>query len=105
VPALFSILLGGVFTIASAYAWGVLTLRRLTAPWEIELAVGAAVESLLVFVVLACGAGGWPVYLAVGAAPLAALIWARRSRALATRGGGMFAVGCSSVFLALPFLA
>ena len=61
-PALFSIFLGGAFTVASAYAWGALALRRLPVPWEIALAAGAAIESLLVFVVLACSAGGWPAY-------------------------------------------
>jgi hypothetical protein len=97
---LIPILFGGAFTVASAYAWGALALRRLSVPWEIALAVGAAIESLLVFVTLACGAGGWPVYLGLGAAPLAALVWSRRSHAFSPRR-----VGWRALLPAVPFLA
>ncbi len=68
-----SILFGAALALAAAYAWGVLALRRLAAPPEIALALGAAVESLLVFLLLELHLGWWPAYLAVGLAPLAAL--------------------------------
>jgi hypothetical protein len=73
-----SILFGAALTLAAAYAWGAIVLRRLAAPPEIVLAVGAAVESLLVFLLLMLHLGGWPAYLAVGLAPLAALPFAGR---------------------------
>ena len=104
-PALFSIFLGGAFTVASAYAWGALALRRLPVPWEIALAAGAAIESLLVFVVLACSAGGWPAYFGLGAAPLAALGWSRRSRLSSFPVAGGLGAGWPSLLPALPFLA
>jgi hypothetical protein len=105
VPALFSIFFGGAFTIASAYAWGALALRRLRLPWEVALAAGAAIESLLVFATLACGAGGWPVYLGLGAAPLAALVWSRRSRLFSFPVAGGLGAGWPFWLPAAPFLA
>lgn len=74
-----SILFGAALPLAAAYAWGVLVLRRLPAPPEIALALGAAVESLLVFLLLVLHLGWWPVYLAVGLAPLAALPFVGRA--------------------------
>ena len=53
-------------------------LRRLPTP-EMALALGAAVESLLVFLLLVLHLGWWPAYLAVGLAPLAALPFLRRT--------------------------
>jgi hypothetical protein len=109
VSELVSILLGAAFTVASAYAWGALAMRKspsrgrspglsqaairtsfessaaadcpgfCQAPPEIALALGAAIESLLVFVILLCGAGAWPAFLALGAVPLAWLAWRLRS--------------------------
>ena len=70
---LLSILFGAALTLAAAYAWGALLLRRVAAPPEIALAVGAAAESLLIFLLLALHVGYWPVFLALGLAPLAAL--------------------------------
>ena len=77
---LLSILFGAALPLAAAYAWGVVVLRRLAAPPEIALAVGAAVESLLVFLLLVLDLGCWQAYLAVGLAPLAALIFLRPVR-------------------------
>ncbi|MGO9010111.1 MAG: ArnT family glycosyltransferase [Bryobacteraceae bacterium] len=74
-----SILFGAALPLAAAYAWGVLVLRRLPAPPEIALALGAAVESLLVFLLLVLHLGWWPAYLAVGLAPLAALPFLHRT--------------------------
>ena len=74
-----SILFGGALPLAAAYAWGRVLLRRVAAPPEIALAVGAAVESLLVFLLLLLHLGWWPVYLAAGLAPLAALAFIRRA--------------------------
>ncbi len=79
-------------------------MRRLSIPWEIALAAGAAIESLLVFVILACGAGGWPMYLGLGAAPLAWLAWPARSRAAATRPLPR-ASGWDFLLPVIPFLA
>ncbi|MGB9456240.1 MAG: hypothetical protein WCB12_09370 [Bryobacteraceae bacterium] len=75
-----SILFGAALPLAAAYAWGVLVLRRLAAPPEIALALGAAVESLLVFLLLVLHLGWWPAYLAVGLVPLAALPFLSRTR-------------------------
>ncbi|HEV2445756.1 MAG TPA: glycosyltransferase family 39 protein [Candidatus Sulfopaludibacter sp.] len=69
---LISILFGAAFTVTAAYGFGSAALRRLAAPPEIALAVGAVLESMLVFLALLCGVGYWPVYLALGAGALAA---------------------------------
>jgi hypothetical protein len=74
-----SILFGAALPLAAAYAWGAILLRRVAAPPEITLAVGAAVESLLVFLLLVLHLGWWPAYLAAGLAPLAALPFLRRA--------------------------
>ena len=75
---LLSTLFGGALTLAAAYGLGGMLLRRLAAPPEIRLAVGAAAESLLVFVLLLCHAGIFPVFLAVGACGIAAIWWHRQ---------------------------
>lgn len=76
---LVSILLGGAFTLASSYALGVFLLRKVPAPPEIALGLGAAVQSFLVLVLLLCGAGFWPVFLALGTVEIALLKWFRRT--------------------------
>jgi hypothetical protein len=68
-----AILLGAALPLAAAYAWGVILLRRLAAPPEIALALGAAFESLLVFLLLVLHLAWKPAYLVVGLAPLAVL--------------------------------
>ncbi len=78
---LLSILFGGAFTLASAYALGSIALRKLPAPPEIALAVGAVLESALVFLALLGGVGYWPVYLAIGASAMAAFPWLRGKHA------------------------
>jgi hypothetical protein len=65
-------LFGAAFTLAIAYALGSVLLRGRTAPFEIRLALGAAAESFLVFVLLLCHLASWGAFLALGAASLAA---------------------------------
>jgi 4-amino-4-deoxy-L-arabinose transferase-like glycosyltransferase len=67
---LLSILFGSFLTLAMAYALGVLLLRKTPAPPEIALALGAAAESFLVFILLLLNAAQWWVFLAVAAAVL-----------------------------------
>jgi hypothetical protein len=52
-----SILFGAFFTLAVAWMLGNICLRRLPVPWTIALAVGAAAESTIVFLLLVCGMG------------------------------------------------
>src|ERR1039458_10577899 len=68
-----AILVGAALPLAAAYAWGVILLRRLATPPEIALAVGAAFESLLVFLLLVLHLAWKPAFLVVGLAPLAVL--------------------------------
>jgi hypothetical protein len=74
---LLSILFGAAFTLATAYACGLVVLRKLPVPPEIALGVGAIVESTLVFLLLVLHVGYWPEYLAMGAIAIAALPWFR----------------------------
>ena len=74
---LLSILFGAAFTLAAAYAFGVLALRKLPAPPEIALAVGGVIESTLVFLLLIFHAGNWPEYLVLGTTALASFTWFR----------------------------
>jgi Dolichyl-phosphate-mannose-protein mannosyltransferase len=61
------IVFGAVFCLAWAYALGLLCLRRLPAAREIAFAVGAAVESCIVFTLLCAGAASAGVFLGIGA--------------------------------------
>jgi hypothetical protein len=63
---LLAILFGAGFTLLAAYALGVLLLRRLPAPPEIALGVGAAAASTLVFLALLVNGAYWFVFLAAG---------------------------------------
>jgi hypothetical protein len=67
-----SILFGAFFTLAVAWMLGNICLRRLPAPWTIALAVGAAVESTIVFLLLVCRAGNRASFILLGAVCLAA---------------------------------
>ena len=75
---LLAILFGAVFTVGAAYSLGALLLRKLAAPPEIALGVGAAGQSLIVFFLLLAGVARWPVFLAAGILPAIARIWFRR---------------------------
>jgi len=72
---LLATLFGGGFTLASAYGFGRVMLRE--APPEIALAVGAAVESVLIFILVSCGLAAWPAFLALGLAGVAAAVLRR----------------------------
>jgi len=75
-----AILFGAALALGGAYAWGVILLRRLAAPPEIALALGAAFESLLIFLLLLLHLGHRPAYLVVGLAPLAVLPFLSRTK-------------------------
>ncbi len=73
---LLSTFFGAAFTLGTAYSLGALLMRRRPAPPEILLAIGAAAESVLVFLLLTFHLGHWGVFLGVGtAAILAAWRW------------------------------
>ncbi|MCX6628893.1 MAG: hypothetical protein NTW28_14835, partial [Candidatus Solibacter sp.] len=63
-------LFGAAFTLATAYALGALLMRRRPAPPEILLAIGAAAESVLVFLLLLFHLAHWGAFLALGAAAI-----------------------------------
>jgi hypothetical protein len=76
---LLATLFGAAFTLATAYALGVLAMRKHPAPPEITLGVGAAAESVLVFLLLLLHLAHWGVFLGIGvAAMVAAWRWRRR---------------------------
>uniref|UniRef100_Q01PU4 Uncharacterized protein n=1 Tax=Solibacter usitatus (strain Ellin6076) TaxID=234267 RepID=Q01PU4_SOLUE len=72
VLTLLSIFFGAAFTLATAFALGLILLRKTPAPPEIVLGAGAAVESLLVFLLLLGNLAHWGVFLAIGAAAMVA---------------------------------
>src|SRR5207248_419009 len=61
------ILLGAAFSLAWAYALGLLCLRWLPAPREVAFAVGAAAESSIVFALLCAGFAGTGLFVGLGA--------------------------------------
>src|SRR5450759_4190579 len=69
---LLSTLFGAAFTLATAYALGALLMRRRPAPPEILLAIGAAAESVLVFLLLLFHMAHWGAFLGIGAAAILA---------------------------------
>ena len=73
-PILFPILFGAFFTLAVAWMLGNICLRRLPVPAAIALAVGAAAESSVVFLLLVCGVGNRVSFIILGAVCLA-LFW------------------------------
>ena len=60
------ILFGSLFTLAVAYALGVLCFRRLPLPHTVRLGLGAAIESTAVFLLLIAGWGNRWVFLGAG---------------------------------------
>jgi hypothetical protein len=75
------ILVGAAVCFAWIYALGRICLRRLAAPWEVAVAVGAAVQSLLVFLLLCFGAASRAAFLGLSAVSLA-LAWRFRASTL-----------------------
>src|SRR3954451_23997346 len=67
---LLSIFFGAAFTLSTAYALGLVLLRKTPAPPEIVLGAGAVVQSLIVFLLLLANIAHWAVFLAVGSAAL-----------------------------------
>jgi hypothetical protein len=83
-PILPSILFGAFLTLAVAWMLGSLCLRRLPVPWTIALAVGAAAESSIVFLLLACRVGNRISFLLLAVVCLAAFwCWGRGAAWLA----------------------
>ncbi|MCU1238440.1 MAG: hypothetical protein JWP63_6407, partial [Candidatus Solibacter sp.] len=72
--SILSIFFGAAFTLATAYALGLILMRNKPVPPEIVLGVGAAAESLFVFLILLANAAHWAVFLAMGAAAIT-LAW------------------------------
>jgi 4-amino-4-deoxy-L-arabinose transferase-like glycosyltransferase len=70
-PILASILPGALFTLAVAWMLGNICLYRLPVPWTIALAVGAAAESSIVFLMLVAGVGDRAGFILLGALTLA----------------------------------
>ena len=60
---------------------GNICLRRLPVPWTIALAVGAAAESGIVFLLLVCGVGNRVSFILLGAVCLAVFWWLGRGAA------------------------
>jgi hypothetical protein len=58
---------------------GNICLHRLPVPWTIALAVGAAAESSIVFLLLVCGIGNRVSFIVMAAACLAAFWWMGRN--------------------------
>lgn len=77
---LASVLFGAFFTLAVAWALGSACLYRLAVPRTITLAVGAAAESGLVFLLLLAGAANRITFALLGVACVA-LLWLLRARA------------------------
>ena len=74
-----SILFGAFFTLAVAWMLGNICLHRLPVPPTIALAVGAAAESFVIFLLLIAGLAGWISFALLGAVCLAILLWLRRT--------------------------
>jgi hypothetical protein len=83
------IILGGLVPLAVAFSLGKLCFRN--APDAIALGLGAAIESLLVFGLLATGIAKPPVFFALGALGLLPLAWLR-PRLRSPMPGGLSAV-------------
>lgn len=67
-PSVFSSLAGAALALFTAFALGVLALRRRTAPFEIALALGAVLESLIVFLLLLGNVAHWGLFVGLSAA-------------------------------------
>ena len=66
---------GGISTLATAYALGLLVLRKTQAPAEIARAVGSIIESTIVFLLSLSHRAHWSLFLIVGALALLLSKW------------------------------
>ena len=67
-PPVLSSLAGAALALFTAFALGVLALRRRVAPFEVALATGAVLESLIVFLLLLGNLAHWGVFVGLSAA-------------------------------------
>jgi len=74
-----SILFGALFTLALAWMLGNLCLAPLAVPQVIALAVGAAVESSIVFALLVGGVATRPSFIVLGVVCAGVFAWLRRT--------------------------
>jgi 4-amino-4-deoxy-L-arabinose transferase-like glycosyltransferase len=79
-PPVFSILSGALLTLLAAYGLGRAWFRNTDALHTIVLAIGAALLSLVVFLLLVAGVAGKPAFAAVAAVSLSLLFLARNGR-------------------------
>ena len=77
VPALLSLVFGGLFPLLIAYALGMLSFRKTPMPAVVRFGIGAAIESLLVFLLLLAGWARWPIFLGGGLIAVGLLYWIR----------------------------
>lgn len=68
--ALLWTLAGATLTLATAYALGVLLMRKHSAPPEIQLGIGAAALSVLIFLLLLFHVAHWGAFMTIGAAAI-----------------------------------
>jgi 4-amino-4-deoxy-L-arabinose transferase-like glycosyltransferase len=104
---LLSIFIGAALTLAAAYGFGVAVLRRIPAPPEIVLGVGASIASILIFLALLFHIGYWPLYLTMGLAGIGALVWIRAKPLdpIAVPRAGMALFAASGIFYLVNALA
>jgi hypothetical protein len=99
-----SILFGAFFTLAVAWMLGNVCLRRLPVPWTIALAVGAAAESGIVFLLLVSGAGNRTSFVLLGAVSAAAYWRLGRSAARLAERATMYVAGAALAFYGALYL-
>ena len=85
---LLAIFFGAAFTLVTAYALGIVLLRKSEAPPEIVLAIGAVALSALIFVLLLLNLGYWWAFCGTGL--LACAAYLRFRPKLVDRPGGLF---------------
>src|SRR3989442_13855370 len=90
------IILSASIPLAVAYSIGKFCFRGV--PDVIALGVGAVIESLLVFGLLAAGVARPPAFLALGAAGLLPLLWLPRPKIPAPGGFAAIILGGYGVF-------
>ncbi|MDQ6699855.1 MAG: DUF2079 domain-containing protein, partial [Acidobacteriota bacterium] len=74
---LASVVFGGLFPLLVACALGMIAFRQTPMPFVVRFGIGAAIESLMVFLLLLAGWARWPVFLGGGLIALGLLYWIR----------------------------